>query len=136
MASNLATVVAALKTRLETISGTVVGYCDYSVLNQGKLISFVLWPDSGDMHDIGMGGVWGYTDAIVGEAFIRDTRVLSTWGLSVFTLVDSVKDAIDADETLGSTVDAVAAQYTWTAEAEINGTAYKVVTFRFNLEVF
>lgn len=136
MSSNLATVVAALKTRLETITGVTVGYCDYSILSRGPLIGIVLWPESGDMHDIAMGGVWGYKDTIIGEAFIADVGDLNAWGLDVFELVDSVKDAIDADETLGDTVDSVNVEYSWGGEGEIGGTARKLVTFRFNVEVF
>lgn len=136
MASNLAAQATALKTALETISGATVSKGDYRFLLTAGAYAFVLWPGTGEMRDMAMGGEWQYENTISADAFIRNTGDPATWGALTFALADSVFDALDADETLSGTVQAVDADCEFRGEVEINGTPWMWMVFTFRTVQF
>lgn len=136
MASNLAAQATALVTLLGGITGATASKGDYRILLTATSYAFVLWLDTAEMGDIGMGGVWGYDHVITADAFIRNTGDPATWGALTFTLVDSVLDALDGNETLDGTVQSVTAAAEFRGEVEISGTAWMWMVFRFPTQQF
>ena len=136
MSSNLAAQAAVLKTTLGAITGATASTGDYGILISAVSYAFVIWPGTGDMHDIGMGGVWGYDDAMMADAFVRDTGTPESTGLACFTLVDAVKDAVDGNETLTNTCQIVRVEYDYQGQVEISGQPWHWLTFRFPTEQF
>jgi hypothetical protein len=136
MSSSLAAQAAALQTTLDAITDASCTTGDYGIMISATKYALVLWPGSGDMHDIGMGGVWGYDDVIYADAFIHTEGDAEVSGLACFTLVDEVKDAIDGDETLGATCQAIKVEYDYQGQVEISEAAWHWIIFRFPIEQF